>query len=95
MINLFELKLMSVFVDDKFAIVSEELSDMEKENITMCEIVDRFVAQGIARGENKRDIEYKAALELKESGNTNIEDYREKGISDDVIKIVLKLDKLD
>lgn len=89
------LKLMSVFVDDKFAIVSEELSDMEKENITMCEIVDRFVAQGIARGENKRDIEYKAALELKESGNTNIEDYREKGISDDVIKIVLKLDKLD
>ena len=36
---------------------------MEKENITMCEIVDRFVAQGIARGENKRDIEYKAALE--------------------------------
>ncbi len=76
---------------------------MEKENITMCEIVDRFVAQGIAQGvtqgilqgESKRDEEYKAALDLKESGNTNIEDYREKGISDDVIKIVLRLDKLD
>ncbi len=57
----------------------------------MCEIVDQF----IARGESKRDEEYKTALELKESGNTNVSDYRDKGISDEVIKIVLRIDQLD
>ena len=69
----------------------------------MCEIVDQFIArgvsqgieQGIAQGENKRDEEYKTALELKESGNTNVSDYRDKGISDEVIKIVLRIDQLD
>ena len=69
----------------------------------MCEIVDQFIARGvsqgieqeIAQGENKRDEEYKTALELKESGNTNVSDYRDKGISDEVIKIVLRIDQLD
>ena len=69
----------------------------------MCEIVDQFIArgvsqgieQGIAQGESKRDEEYKTALELKESGNTNVSDYRDKGISDEVIKIVLRIDQLD
>ena len=65
----------------------------------MCEIVDQFIArgvsQGIEQGESKRDEEYKTALELKESGNTNVSDYRDKGISDEVIKIVLRIDQLD
>ena len=82
-------------------------SEGEKGEITMCEIVDQFIArgvsqgieqgieQGIAQGESKRDEEYKTALELKESGNTNVSDYRDKGISDEVIKIVLRIDQLD
>ena len=73
---------------------SVNFSEEEKGEITMCEIVDQFIArgvsqgieQGIAQGENKRDEEYKTALELKESGNTNVSDYRDKGISDEVIK---------
>ena len=82
---------------------SVNFSEEEKGEITMCEIVDQFIArgvsqgieQGIAQGENKRDEEYKTALELKESGNTNVSDYRDKGISDEVIKIVLRIDQLD
>ena len=70
---------------------SVNFSEEEKGEITMCEIVDQF----IARGESKRDEEYKTALELKESGNTNVSDYRDKGISDEVIKIVLRIDQLD
>ena len=61
----------------------------------MCEIVDQFIARGVSQGENKRNEEYKTALELKESGNTNVSDYRDKGISDEVIKIVLRIDQLD
>jgi hypothetical protein len=105
------LKLLSIFADEKYLEISANFNEGEKGEITMCEIVDQFIArgvsqgieqgieqgivQGIAQGEIKRDEEYKTALELKESGNTNVSDYRDKGISDEVIKIVLRIDQLD
>ena len=86
------MKLLSVYNDDKrYEEVLACFSESEKGGLTMCEVIDKYIEQGM----KQRDEEFKTALELKDSGNTDIDNYRKMGISDEVIKIVLRIDELD